>query len=68
MLHVVPLICAGRHDLTLPDVKAAEDGEEEARDNRHRNGQKRCDYPVDPNSRHLKQGIAPDPHSVPTAH
>lgn len=63
-----PLICPGSHNLTLPDVKAAEDGEEEAGDNRCRNGQKHCHYPVDPNSRHLIQGVTPDPHSVPAAH
>lgn len=52
----------------IPDVEAAEDGEENTRDYWHGNGQKHRDYPVDPNPWHLKQGVTPDPHSVPTAH
>lgn len=63
------LICAGwQQDLNLPDVDAAEDGKEETGDDGQGNGQNSCDYSVDPNPGHLKQGVAPDPHSVPTAH
>lgn len=54
--------------MNLPDVEAAEDGKEEAGDNGYGNGQKHRDDPVDPNPRHLEQGVAPDPNSVPTAH
>lgn len=49
-------------------MKAAEEGEEEPRSNGHGNGQKYCDYPVDPNSGHLKQGVTPDPDPVAAAH
>lgn len=49
-------------------MKTAEDGEQESRDYWHRNGQKYCDYPVNPNPRHLEQGMAPDPHSVTAPH
>ena len=49
-------------------MDAAEDGKEETRDNWNRNGQQYCDYPVDPDPAHFKQGMTPDPHSVSTAH
>lgn len=54
------------HD--LPDVKAAEDGKKDPRGNWQRNGEECGDYPVDPDSGHLKQGVTPDPHSVSAAH
>ena len=57
-----------QQQLNLPDVEAAEDCKEETRNNWHGNGQKHCNYSVNPNPGHLKQGIAPDPHSVPAAH
>lgn len=53
--------------LNVPDVEAAEEGEQETRENWQGNGQKHCHYPVDPNPAHLEQGVAPDPHSVTTA-
>lgn len=61
-------MCRKQQDLNLPYVEAAEDGEDESWDNCHGNCQKHWDYPVDPNPWHLKQGIAPDPHSVPATH
>lgn len=49
-------------------MKATEDGEEEARENRQRNGQERRDYPVDPDPGNLKKSVTPYPHSVTAAH
>lgn len=49
-------------------MEAAEDGEEEARENRQRNGQERRDYPVDPDPGNLKESVTPYPHSVTAAH
>lgn len=60
----------GLHYTTIntPDVEAAENGKQESRDDGHGDGQQHCDYPIDPYPGHLKQSIAPDPHSVPAAH
>lgn len=48
-------------------MEAVEDGEQQSRQNWHGNGQEDWSYPVNPDPAHLKQGMAPDPHSVSTA-
>lgn len=53
---------------TPPDVEAAEDGEQEARDDRQRNSKEHRDYPVAPDPADFEESVTPYPHSVAAAH
>ena len=50
-----------------PDVEAAEQGEEQAREEGHGQCQQQADHPVHPHPAHLEQGVAPEPHLVRAA-
>lgn len=49
-------------------MEAAEDGEQEARDNWQWKSQEHRDYPVAPHPADFKESVTPYPHSVAAAH
>lgn len=48
-------------------MEAAEDGEQEAGDNREWNSQEHRDYPVAPDPADFEESVTPYPHSVAAA-